>query len=109
MNIATGCVLLGASTVIVLPLVLAVFLGWVPPLPQRDAGSPRLLASVVAAGHTAVVVEAVPHLAGVNGKVITVASSAAVMLSVVALVLGIAYDRASPRGRRGGEPAVRRP
>ncbi|WP_416978201.1 hypothetical protein [Streptomyces sp. T028] len=109
MNSATHCVVLGTATVIVLPLVLAVFLGWTPPLPRRDSGSPRLLAAVVAAGYGAVVSEALPRLVGAARDVVVVGSCVAVTLAVVAFALGIAYDRTSQRSRPGDEAAVRGP
>ncbi|MEU3281923.1 hypothetical protein [Streptomyces antibioticus] len=101
MTVAAASVVLGTSAVIVLPLVLAVFLGWAPPLPSRGPGSARLLAAVVAAGYGAVVSEALPYLAGASGHVVALGSCTAVTLAVVAFVLGIVYDRSSQPRRPG--------
>ncbi|WP_405954886.1 hypothetical protein [Streptomyces phaeochromogenes] len=94
MSTPTHCVALGICTVLLLPPILATLLGWNPPLPHRDDGSIRLLASAAAAAYTAVLTEVAPRLAGAPEIVVTPCSYAALVLAVVAVALGVAYLRA---------------
>lgn len=101
MNTTASCVVLGIGTVLVLPLILAALLGWEPPLPHRDTNSPRLLASVALAAYAAAFAEAAPRLASASKSVVTACSRIALLLALLAVALGIAYERTAPlRDRR---------
>jgi hypothetical protein len=113
MQSTTGCVVLAICTVFFVPLILATLLGWDPPLPERDAGSPRLLACATAAAYGSVLTTTVPQLVSAPKALVTTCSYSALVLPIVAIALGTVYDRAARSqgaawSRRPGEAQVTR-